>query len=71
MLHAIMDLLDNSAHIDSQVPLGAYTASNKCPVPEIDPRQDSLCTYTTEGLEFLDTLVHIHVHMMTCMNIRL
>ena len=24
MLHAIMGLLDNSAHIDSQVPLGAY-----------------------------------------------
>ena len=67
-----MGLLDNSAHMDSQVPLGAYTASNKCPVlEEIDPRQDSLCTYTTEGLEFLDTLVHIHVHVMTCMNIRL
>ena len=28
-------------------------------------RLDSLCTYTVENLEFLDTPVHIHVHMVT------
>ena len=28
-------------------------------------RLDSLCTYTLENLEFLDTPVHIHVHMAT------
>ena len=28
-------------------------------------RLASLCTYTAENLEFLDTPVHIHVHMVT------
>ena len=28
-------------------------------------RLDSLCTYTAENLEFLDTPVHIHVHVVT------
>ena len=28
-------------------------------------RLDSLCTYTAEDFEFLDTPVHIHVHVVT------
>ena len=28
-------------------------------------RLDSLCTYTAENLEFLDTPVHIHVQVAT------
>ena len=28
-------------------------------------RLDSLCTYTAENLEFLDSPVHIHVHGVT------
>ena len=40
MLHTIMSLLDNSAHIDSYMPwqmvwLGVYTVSDKHPVLEI------------------------------------
>ena len=67
MLHAIVDLLDNSVHIDSFVPWpDAYTASNKRDRNRSGhTRQDSLCTYyTVEDFEFLDILVHIYVHMM-------
>ena len=42
--------------------LGAYIASDKCPVPE---KLDSLCLYIAEDLELLDTPVHIHVHVVT------
>ena len=47
--------------------LGAYTASNKCPMLErVQPYETRfLCTYTAKNLEFFDTLVHIHVHMVT------
>ena len=48
---------------------GAYTASDKRPSLEKGPpghtRLDSLCKYTAENLEFLDTPVHIHVHVVT------
>ena len=47
----------------------AYTANNKHPVLEMGGhmRLDSLWTYiaTAENLEFLDTPVHIHAHMVT------
>ena len=47
---------------------GAYTASNKIPCARKGSshmRLDSLCTYTAENFEFLDTPVHIHVHVVT------
>ena len=46
--------------------LGAYTVSDKCPVPEEfgHMRLDSLCTYSAEDLEFLDTPVHIRMHVV-------
>ena len=47
--------------------LGAYSASDKCPVLEKGPailtRLDSLCKYTSESLWVSDTPVHIHVHV--------
>ena len=50
--------------------LGAYTASNKCPVLEKGPliRDYILCVHilgSAEDLGFLDTSVHIHVHVVT------
>ena len=45
-----------------------YTASDKRPALEKAGHTrlytDSLCTYTAENLELLDTPVHIHVHVM-------
>ena len=77
MVHAIVGLLDNSAHIDivmwhtqpQQLAWpDAYIASNKHPAPDkglANMRLDSLCTYTMEDPEFLDTPIHIHVHVTT------
>ena len=67
MLHAIVGLLDNSAHIDSFVSWpDTHTASNKHARNRSGhTRQDSLCTYTVEDFKFLDTLVHIYVCVMT------
>ena len=49
--------------------LGAYTASDKRPAVEKGPviRDQILCAhiYTAENLEFLDTPVHIHIHVLT------
>ena len=49
--------------------LGAYTASDKRPAVEKGPviRDQILCAhiYTAENLEFLDTPVHIHIHVVT------
>ena len=47
----------------------AYTASDKRPAVEKGPviRDQILCAhiYTAENLEFLDTPVHIHIHVVT------
>ena len=74
MLHAIMGLLDNSPHISSYVSwwvawLGIYISSDKFPALEIGLAiWDKILRAhiaTAEDLEFLDTPVHIHVHVVT------
>ena len=77
MLHTIVSLLDNSAHIDSYVAHTtvasgmagcpySYTASNKCPVPVkgLDETRFSMHIYC-RGFELSDTLVHMHVLIVT------
>ena len=81
MPDAVVGLLDNSAHISIYRIAtwhtrpwrvawpGAYIASKKRPAPKKSPaiRDLIFCahSYTAEGLEFLDTPLHIHVHVVT------
>ena len=71
-----MGLLDNSAHIDDYVRsiMTVESALFRClnfkqKMPcarkgSTQTRLDSLCTFSAENFESIDTPVHIHVHMV-------
>ena len=75
MLHAIVDLLDNSTyHTDSCMAyIGSWRVAQQALILQVTcarkgfghARLDSLCIYTVEHSEFLDIPIHIHVHVVT------